>query len=199
MPRTLAAIAASLVIAGIAAAPAAAGQRSWGGPPAGSIVDVAVKASGGGAPDANPYDYDLLVQAVTATGLAPVLDDESKRFTVFAPNDRAFTRLVADLTGSTPASEQAALATAVSALGLPAIKNVLLYHVVAGRRLGPLQVLLSRSLTMANGGIVEPRGIVLRDESPALRDPRLVLFALNIPATNGVIHTIDRVLVPKAG
>ncbi len=199
MPRTLAAIAASLVIAGIAAAPAAAGQRSWGGPPAGSVVDVAVKASGGGAPDANPYDYDLLVQAVTATGLAPVLDDESKRFTVFAPNDRAFTRLVADLTGSTPASEQAALATAVSALGLPAIKNVLLYHVVAGRRLGPLQVLLSRSLTMANGGIVEPRGIVLRDESPALRDPRLVLFALNIPATNGVIHTIDRVLVPKAG
>ena len=199
MPRTLAAIAASLVIAGIAAAPAAAGQRSWGGPPAGSVVDVAVKASGGGAPDANPYDYDLLVQAVTATGLAPVLDDESKRFTVFAPNDRAFTRLVADLTGSTPASEQAALATAVSALGLPAIKNVLLYHVVAGRRLGPLQVLLSRSLTMANGGIVEPRGIVLRDESPALRDPRLVLFALNTPATNGVIPTIDRVLVPKAG
>jgi uncharacterized surface protein with fasciclin (FAS1) repeats len=199
MPRTLAAIAASLVIAGIAAAPAAAGQRSWGGPPAGSVVDVAVKASGGGAPDANPYDYDLLVQAVTATGLAPVLDDESQRFTVFAPNDRAFTRLVADLTGSTPASEQAALATAVSALGIPAIKNVLLYHVVAGRRLGPLQVLLSRSLTMANGGIVEPRGIVLRDETPALRDPRLVLFALNIPATNGVIHTIDRVLVPKAG
>ena len=46
---------------------------------------------------------------------------------------------------------------------------------------------------------VEPRGIVLRDETPALRDPRLVLFALNIPATNGVIHTIDRVLVPKAG
>ncbi len=199
MRRAIVAVAASIAVAGAAAAPAQAKSKWWGAPPAGSVVDVAVKASGGGAPDANPYDYDLLVQAVTATGLAPVLDDESKRFTVFAPNDRAFTRLVADLTGSTPASEQAALATAVSALGLPAIKNVLLYHVVAGRRLGPLQVLLSRSLTMANGGIVEPRGIVLRDESPALRDPRLVLFALNIPATNGVIHTIDRVLVPKAG
>jgi len=198
MRRTFTAIAASVVIAGIAATPATAKPR-WGeGPPAGSVVDVAVKASGGGTPDANPYDYDLLVQAVTATGLAPVLDDESQRFTVFAPNDRAFTRLVADLTGSAPASEQAALNTAVAALGVPAIKNVLLYHVVAGRRLGPLQVLLSRSLTMANGGTVEPRGITLRDETPALRDPRLVLFALNIPATNGVIHTIDRVLVPSS-
>lgn len=198
MRRAFTAIAASIVIAGITAAPAAA-KTKWGaGPPAGSVVDVAVKASGGGAPDANPYDYDLLVQAVTATGLAPVLADGSQRFTVFAPNDRAFIRLVTDLTGSAPASEQAALNTAVAALGVPAIKNVLLYHVVAGRKLGPLQVLLSRSLTMANGGTVEPRGIKLRDETPALRDPRLVLFALNIPATNGVIHTIDRVLVPSS-
>lgn len=198
MRRAFTAIAASIVIAGITAAPAAAKSKWGAGPPAGSVVDVAVKASGGGAPDSNPYDYDLLVQAVTATGLAPVLDDESQRFTVFAPNDRAFIRLVTDLTGSAPASEQAALNTAVAALGVPAIKNVLLYHVVAGRKLGPLQVLLSRSLTMANGGTVEPRGITLRDETPALRDPRLVLFALNIPATNGVIHTIDRVLVPTS-
>ena len=106
-----------------------------------------MNASGGGAPDSNPYDCDLLVQAVTATGLAPVLDDESKRFTVFAPNDRAFMRLVADLTATPPASEQAALETA----------------------------------------------------APSLQDPRLVLWAINIQATNGVIHTIDRVLVPAAG
>ena len=47
--------------------------------------------------------------AVTATGLVPTLADESKTFTVFAPNDRAFKRLVADLSGTYPASEQAAL------------------------------------------------------------------------------------------
>ncbi|HEX5857496.1 MAG TPA: fasciclin domain-containing protein [Microbacterium sp.] len=198
MRRAVLALVASIAVSAIAASPAAAKSR-WGAPPAGSAVDVAVKASGGGTPDGNPYDYDLLVQAVTATGLAPVLDNESQRFTGFAPNDRAFMRLVADLTGKAPASEQAALNTAVSALGLPAIKNVLLYHVVAGRKLGPLQVLLSRSLTMANGGTIEPRGVTLRDESPAPRDPRLVLFSLNIQATNGVIHTIDRVLVPAAG
>jgi uncharacterized surface protein with fasciclin (FAS1) repeats len=199
MRRIIVAAAAAVVISGLLAGPAVAKPKWWGAPPAGSVVDVAVKASGGGTPDANPYDYDLLVQAVTATGLAPVLDDEDARFTVFAPNDRAFARLVTDLTGSAPASEQAALETAVSALGVDAIRNVLLYHVVQGRKLGPLQVLLSRSLTMANGGIVRPRGITLRDESAALQDPRLVLWALNIRATNGVIHTIDRVLVPTTG
>jgi uncharacterized surface protein with fasciclin (FAS1) repeats len=199
MRRVIVAAAAAIAISGLAAGPAVAKPKWWAAPPAGSVVDVAVKASGGGTPDANPYDYDLLVQAVTATGLAPVLDDENARFTVFAPNDRAFTRLVTDLTGSAPASEQAALQTAVSALGVDAIKNVLLYHVVAGRKLGPLQVLLSRSLTMANGGIVRPRGIQLRDETAALQDPRLVLWAIDIRATNGVIHTIDRVLVPTTG
>ena len=62
--------------------------------------------------------------------------------------------------------------------------------------LNPLQVLLSRSLTMANGGTVKVRGINLRDETDALKDPKLVLWALNIKASNGVIHTIDRVLIP---
>jgi len=196
MRRSITAVATSFVIAGVLAAPAAAKPKWWSPKPAGTITDVAVKASGGGTPDANPYDYDLLVQAVTATELAPVLADKTQKFTVFAPNDRAFERLVADLSGSYPTSEAAALSTAESALGLPAIKNVLLYHVVAGRKLGPLHVLLSRSLTMANGGIVRPRGITLRDETPSLRDPRLVLSGLNIQASNGVIHTIDRVLVP---
>ena len=199
MRRVIVAAAAAVVISGLVAGPAVAKPKWWGAPPAGSVVDVAVKASGGGTPDANPYDYDLLVQAVTATGLVPVLDDEGARFTVFAPNDRAFVRLVTDLTGSTPASEQAALETAVSALGVDAIKNVLLYHVVAGRKLGPLQVLFSRSLTMANGGLVRPRGIQLRDETASLQDPRLVLWGIDIRATNGVIHTIDRVLVPTTG
>lgn len=164
--------------------------------PVGSIVDVAVAASGGGTPDSNPYDYDLLVQAVVATGLAPVLSDTSRRFTVFAPNDRAFMRLVTDLTGAAPASEAAALATITSALTLDQISNVLLYHVVPDRSLGAVKVLFSRSLTMANGGIVKVRLTTLRDENTGLRDPKLVLRALNIRASNGIIHTIDRVLVP---
>ncbi len=196
MRRPLVALFAALAVTAAAPSAAMAKRSHHGHKPAGTIVDVAVKASGGGAPDRNPYDFDLLVQAVTATGLAPVLADDASTFTVFAPNDRAFERLVTDLTGSRPASEAATLAAITGTFSAEQIKNVLLYHVVAGRRLGPLQVLLSRSLTMANGGIVRPRGLRLRDESPGLRDPSLLLYGLNIRASNGVIHAIDRVLVP---
>jgi uncharacterized surface protein with fasciclin (FAS1) repeats len=175
---------------------ATTGHTTGGSAPRGTIVDVAVAASGGGTPDSNPWDYDILVQALVATGLDAALADTSTKYTVFAPNDRAFMRLVTDLTGSAPKSEAAALATITSAFTGAQISNILLYHVVAGKKLGPIQVLLSRSLTMANGGVVKPRGVTLRDETPALADPRLVLWKLNIQASNGVIHTIDRVLVP---
>ncbi|WP_394770831.1 fasciclin domain-containing protein [Lacisediminihabitans sp.] len=185
-------VAAALVVG--TAGPASA--HNGGQTPPGSIVDVAVAASGGGTPDNNPYDYDILVQAVLATGLAPVLSDTSRKFTVFAPNDQAFERLVQDLTGAAPASEAAALSTITSALSIAQIKNVLLYHEVADRKLGPVAVLTAHSLTMANGGVVKPRGITLRDANPAFRDPRLVLSAINIQASNGVIHTINRVLLP---
>jgi uncharacterized surface protein with fasciclin (FAS1) repeats len=167
--------------------------------PAGSITDTAIAVSGTDGPDSNPYDYDILVAALGATGLAAVLDDESATYTVFAPNDAAFMRTVADLTGSAPASEADTLAAVLATFPTAGARsNVLLYHVVAGEALGFTDVLTSGGLTMANGGSVRPRGINLRDETPALPDPRLVLKASGIQATNGVIHTINRVLVPAA-
>ncbi|WP_243074323.1 fasciclin domain-containing protein [Microbacterium sp. SS28] len=193
---SLAAVAAAALV--LTAVPAQASGWGSGSSPSGNIVEVAVAASGGGTPDNNAWDYDLLVQAVVATGLAPVLSDPNSTFTVFAPNDRAFLRLVQDLTGVAPSSEAEALATITTAFTLDQLKNILLYHVVAGQKLGPVRVLTAGSLTMANGGTVSPRGITLRDESPSLTDPRLILWKINIQATNGVIHSIDRVLVPAS-
>ena len=197
MNKKIAVAVATLVAGAMAftASPALAHQQAK---PQGTIVDVAVAASGGGTPDSNGSDYDLLVQAVLATGLDATLGDPSSTFTVFAPNDRAFLRLVTDLTGSAPASEAAALEAITSTFSTEQISDILLYHVVAGKKLSPIRVILSRSLEMANGGTVEPRGIVLRDETPALKNPKLVLRAINIQASNGVIHTIDRVLVPAS-
>lgn len=189
---------AALAAVSLALIATPAQASDWSHHPRGTIVDVAVAASGGGTPDSNPWDYDILVQAVVATGLDKTLSDTSTKFTVFAPNDRAFLRLVTDLTGKAPASEKDALATITSTFTAAQISDILLYHVVAGKKLGPVQVLFAKSLTMANGGVVKPRGITLRDETSALRDPKLVLWAINIPASNGVIHTIDRVLVPAS-
>ncbi|MEW1835442.1 fasciclin domain-containing protein [Microbacterium sp. NPDC079995] len=191
-------IALATVVAGalaLTASPASAHQATK---PAGTVVDVAVAASGGGTPDANGSDYDILVQALVATGLDDTLSDTDTTYTVFAPNDRAFLRLVADLTGEAPASEAAALEAITSTFTAEQIADILLYHVVAGKKLSPVKVLFSRSIEMANGGTIEPRGIVLRDETPELKNPKLVLRAIDIPASNGVIHTIDRVLVPAS-
>ena len=70
---------------------------------------------------------------MTATGLAPVLDDESQTFTVIAPNDRAFRRLVRDPTGADRLpSEADALAAVLATFSADQIKHILLYHVVAG-------------------------------------------------------------------
>ncbi|GAB3603633.1 fasciclin domain-containing protein [Microbacterium aureliae] len=180
--------AAAVAALALGAAPASADDHD-------SIVDIAIAASGGGAPDTNPNDYDLLVQAVLYAGLDGALDDPSASLTVFAPTDAAFLRLVTDLTGTAPASEADALATIATAYTPAEVGNILLYHAVAGEVTFPGAV-RAGAVTMANGGTVTVRGVNLRDETPALADPKIVVKASNIFASNGVIHTIDRVLVP---
>ena len=187
--RRITVLAAAALTAAALAAPAAHAES-----PPQTIVDVAVGASGGGTPDTNPYDYDILVQAVIAGDLAGTLASAGP-FTVFAPDDQAFQRLAYDLTGEWQ-DEAGTLATIAGALTYEQLRNVLLYHVVAGRALDSKQLLRARELTMANGGTVRVTGLRLRDESTAFRNPFLVRGATTIAASNGVIHTSSRVLVP---
>ncbi|WP_169079153.1 fasciclin domain-containing protein [Microcella alkalica] len=178
---------ASIALAASVASPAVADDHA--GP---TITDIAVNVSGGvGAYDTNGGDYDILVGALVATGLAAATADPNADLTVFAPNDEAFMRLVTDLTGSRPATEQDALAAAA---GLPNVVDVLLYHVSAGEQ-SRQQLAKAGSVATLQGSSFGVQGINLRDGAP-LADPKIVPQASNIKASNGVIHTIDRVLVP---
>jgi uncharacterized surface protein with fasciclin (FAS1) repeats len=191
--RRLALLTLFALVAGGLFAPSASASPHPG--PSANIVETLVARSGGGALDNNSGDYDILIQAVLAADLAGVLSDPATKFTLFAPNDAAFMRTVRDLTGSWPASEQAAF-DAVAGLGIPAVTQVLLYHVVGGRELGALSVLFSRHLTMANGGNLGVRLLRLVDADPDAPDAYLRLNALNIRTSNGTIHGITRVLRP---
>ena len=161
-----------------------------------------IVAASGGEFDRNPFDYDILLTAVLAADLGGALGNDSADLTVFAPNDLAFIRTARDL-GYRGFSEEGAwefLVAAFTELGgddgpIPVLTNVLLYH-VAPERLGPFQVIFSRNIpTLLEGASIRPRFFRLRDNEPDLRDPYL-FFPINVNASNGVIHTINRVLIP---
>ncbi|WAB82117.1 fasciclin domain-containing protein [Microcella daejeonensis] len=183
----LAGFAAAALVAGTAT-PALADAHE--GP--GTIVDVAVGASGGvGAYDANGSDYDILVGAVVALDLAGALSAPDADLTVFAPNDEAFLRLVTDLTGERPATEEEALGIVA---GVEGVTEIMLYHVVPGAA-DVKSLIKAKSATTILGGTIGVQGVNLRDGGD-LADPKIIRPAANIAASNGIIHTIDRVLQP---
>lgn len=88
--------------------------------------------------DHNGRDYDILTGAVLAVlgadadSPVKVLLDGKQPLTAFLPNDRAFRRLANEALGRKHRSESTILNDLAGALGVPAIEQVLLYHVVPG-------------------------------------------------------------------
>ena len=170
------------VIAAAAAAPAMAGERDGT-----TIVEKVVDISGASGFDTNGEDFDILREAVVATGLAGTLNGKGQH-TVFAPTDQAFL----DLTGA--ATEQDAF-NDVAALGLPAVTEVLKYHLAPGRRAAAEVVAATRVNTLLRGSfLTKARGTATLTDATG----RTVGIAAPNAAqvSNGIIHAIDGVLLP---
>ena len=136
---------------------------------AGTIVDVASEAG----------QFDTLVAAVGAAGLAETLSSEGP-FTVFAPTDDAFAALPDGL---------------VDALLLPenveVLQNILTYHVL-GTEVPSADVVSGDVLTLEG----EPIRIAVTGDGVTVNAASVI--AVDVNASNGVIHVIDSVLVPPS-
>ena len=131
------------------------------------IVDTAVEADG----------FNTLVAAVQAAGLVETLKGEGP-FTVFAPTDEAF----------------AALGMTVDELLKPENKDklvaVLTYHVVAGK------VMSSDLVDDSTPATVQGSMVTIDLDNGAMVNDAKVVTA-DIDTSNGVIHVIDKALVPE--
>ena len=163
-----------------------------------------IVAASGGTFDSNNNDYDILLNAVLAANLADALNNPEDSLTVFAPNDRAFIRTARDLgfSGTDESGAWAFLVQAFTTLGngdpIPVLTQVLLYH-VSPEKIRPINLILKTIFGMPiqtlQGATIRPYFLKLIDNEPNLPNP-WVTIPFNINADNGVIHTINRVLIP---
>ena len=194
--------------AGLALAPAATAAE----PPTGTSSLAALLASDGDTFDRNWYDFDILDQAVAAVLAAKpaspvaVLADGTVPLTAFVPNDRAFQLLAWDLTHHWYGSEQKVLTALAGAVGIDAIEQVLLYHVVPGVTIDSSAALASDNavLTTAQGGtftvdVLSKRFalVQLKDQDRNDLNPFLIRRQLDLNAGNvQIAHGITFVLRP---
>jgi len=133
------------------------------------IVDTAVAAG----------SFKTLATALQAADLADTLKGKGP-FTVFAPTDEAFSKLPAGRVDSLRRPENK-----------DKLKAILLYHVVSGDVTAAQVVKLSSAKTI-NGQDLK---LTVNDGTVMVNDAKVV--KADVFASNGVIHVIDTVLLPK--
>lgn len=134
------------------------------------IVDTAITAG----------QFKTLAAALGAAGLVDTLKGGS--FTVFAPNDEAFAKLPVGTVANLLKPENKDQLTAI-----------LTYHVVPGKVTAADVVKLKETKTV-NGKMLN---ITVRGDAVMLNDAKVT--ETDIAASNGVIHVIDKVILPPKG
>ncbi len=133
------------------------------------IVDTAIEAG----------SFKTLVKAVQAAGLVEALKGDGP-FTVFAPTDEAFAKVPQDT-----------LAALLKPENKEQLKAVLTYHVVADK-VTAADVIKLKSAKTLNG---ETAKISVNDGKVMVDGAQVI--KTDITASNGVIHVIDTVILPK--
>ncbi|MDG3087107.1 fasciclin domain-containing protein [Vibrio hannami] len=133
------------------------------------IVDTAVESG----------SFNTLVAAVQAAGLVDTLKGDGP-FTVFAPTDEAFAKLPEGT---------------VDSLLLPENKEqliaVLTYHVVPGK------VMASDVVGINSAATVQGQNIMVSTSGNSVMIDNANVVATDVLASNGVIHVIDSVILPR--
>lgn len=134
------------------------------------------------ATDTDEPQFQVLLAAALETGMLTILDDSDANVTVFAPTDEAFFTALEDL--------------GISYSDLTADTNQLIalltYHVVDGR-LSAEDIVAQEILDTLYADTT--LSITTSDDSILLNEQATIIEA-NIEAENGIIHVIDRVLIP---
>jgi len=130
-----------------------------------NIVEIAVSAG----------TFKTLVQAVQAAALVETLSGQGP-FTVFAPTDDAFAKLPAGTVDSLLKD-------------IPKLKDILTYHVVAGK------VMSADVAGLTSTKTVQGKELSI-DTKDGVKVNEAKVIKADIEADNGVIHIIDSVLIP---
>jgi uncharacterized surface protein with fasciclin (FAS1) repeats len=128
--------------------------------------------------------FSTLLAAATSAGLAGTLTTGGP-FTVFAPTDGAFAALLTELN-----------TTAAALLAdVPLLTAVLQYHVVSGKVL-KAQIPLGKAISPLAGGVfkIDAAGSAVTITDGRNRTSNII--ATDLLASNGIIHVIDKVLLP---
>jgi transforming growth factor-beta-induced protein len=141
-----------------------------------TILDIAV---------GNP-DFSLLVEAVQFAGLESLLSGK-KQLTTFAPNNAAFVALLDDLGISKDDLFQKS--------NKKLVRTILLYHIINNAKYAADVVAADRFKTRA-----WEYAYIRTDKGPQIGNSKYGfanIIATDIAASNGVVHVLDKVIIPK--
>ena len=147
----------------------------------GTIVDVAV----------GNENFTTLVAAVKAAGLVETLSSTGP-FTVFAPTNDAFGKL-----------PEGTVATLVKPENKATLTDILTYHVVSGKYMAGdvVKAIKANNGTFTTNTVMGEKITLMMDGANVVikdaKGGKSVIIMTDVAASNGVIHAIDTVIMPK--